>query len=183
MTISVLYVTAEELSKLKPDLARIYPLLVLDGSRLAKWYRSGRYVPLSLDQAVNQTKTMVTIFRNAGVSVARIGLQATQMMDDTSQMIAGPWHPAFGHLVLSALMFDQACEQIGTLLTYREGIGEPGEKKSIVLQVHPRSLSRLQGDRKTNIDRLTQTYPGISFYIERVDSMDIDKVHARILNV
>ena len=174
--------TAEELSELKPDLARIYPLLVLDGSRLAQWYRSGRYVPLSLNQAVNQTKKMVTIFRRAGVSVTRIGLQATPMMDDASQMIAGPWHPAFGHLVLSALMFDQACEQIGTL-RYREVIGEPGEKKSVVLQVHPRSLSRLQGDKKTNIDRLTQAYPGISFHIERVESMDIDKVHARILNV
>ncbi|WP_289021790.1 radical SAM protein [Desulfobacter postgatei] len=175
--------TAKELSELKPDLARIYPLLVLNGSRLAQWYRSGRYVPLSLDQAVTQTKKMVKIFRCSGVSVARIGLQATPMMDDAGQMIAGPWHPAFGHLVLSALMFDQACEQIGAVLTGREGIGESGEKKSVVLQVHPRSLSRLQGDRKTNIDRLTQAYPGICFYIERVDSLDIDKVHARILNV
>ena len=175
--------TAKELSELKPDLARIYPLLVLDGSRLAQWYRSGKYVPLTLDQAVDQTKKMVTIFNRAEVSVARIGLQATQMMDNAGQMIAGPWHPAFGHLVLSALMFDQACEQIGTVLTDQEGIGEPGEKKSVLLQVHPRSLSRLQGDRKTNLDRLAQAYPGISFYIEQVESMDRDKVHARILNV
>lgn len=156
---------------------------MLNGSKLAQWYRSGRYVPLSLDQAVNQTKKIVTIFRRAGISVARIGLQATQMMDDAGQMIAGPWHPAFGHLVLSALMFDQACKQIGTVLTGREGIGESGEKKSVVLQVHPRSLSRLQGDRKSNINRLNQAYPGISFFIEKVESIDINQVHARFLNV
>ncbi len=48
--------TAEELAVLKPDLARIYPLLVLHGSRLAQWYKTGQYAPLSLDQAVNQTK-------------------------------------------------------------------------------------------------------------------------------
>jgi len=173
--------TAEELAELKPDLARIYPLLVLHGSRLAQWYRSGQYVPLSLDQAVDQTKKMVTIFKGAGISVARIGLQATQMMDDADQMIAGPWHPAFGHLVLSALMFDQACEQIDTILAGRERIGTPGEPKSIVLQVNPRSLSRLQGDRKTNLDRLAHTYPGISFIIERVKPLDIDQVHAYIL--
>lgn len=174
--------TAEELAELKPDLTRIYPLLVLHGSKLAQWYRSGRYVPLSLDQAVDQTKKMVTIFRGAGVSVARIGLQATQMMDDADQMIAGPWHPAFGHLVLSALMFDQACEQIDTVLAGREKIGRPGEQKSVVLRVHPRSLSRLQGNRKTNLDRLSQKYPRISFIIERVENLGIDQVHAHIVN-
>lgn len=176
--------TAEALAELGPDLARIYPLLVLDGSRLAQWYRSGRYVPLSLDQAVDQTKKMVMIFRRAGVAVARIGLQATQMMEDAGQMIAGPWHPAFGHLVLSALMFDQACEQIGAVLTGQtgwEGIGKSGGKKSVVLQVNPRSLSRLQGDRKGNLDRLTQRYPGLSFSIERVETLDPDQVHAHIL--
>lgn len=175
--------TAEELAELKPDLARIYPLLVLNGSRLSQWYRDGRYAPLSLDQAVDQTKKMVTIFRDAGVSVARIGLQATQMMDDAGQMIAGPWHPAFGHLVLSALMFDQACEQIDTVLSGqagKKGIGKP-QKKNVVLQVNPRSLSRLQGDRKTNLDRLSRTYPGICFSIERVETLDPDQVHAHIL--
>lgn len=175
--------TAEELAELKPDFARIYPLLVLEGSRLAQWYRAGRYIPLSLEQAVDQTKKMVTIFKCAGVSVARIGLQATEMMDDAGQMIAGPWHPAFGHLVLSALMFDQTCEQIDAILTGQEGIEKPDKKKSVVLQVHPRSLSRLQGNRKTNLDRLAQTYPGLSFIIERVETLDIDQVDAHILNV
>jgi len=33
------------LAGLTPDLARIYPLLVLAGSRLAKWYKTGRYQP------------------------------------------------------------------------------------------------------------------------------------------
>ncbi|WP_020589319.1 elongator complex protein 3 [Desulfobacter curvatus] len=172
--------TAQELAELKPDLARIYPLLVLDGSRLAQWYRLGRYVSLSLDQAVAQTKRVVTIFRDAGVSVARIGLQATQMMEDAGRMIAGPWHPAFGHLVFSALMFDQACDKIDTLLTERGEIKMPGG--DIVLQVHPRSLSRLQGDRKTNLERLAQTYPEVSFIIERVETIGLDQIHAYILN-
>ena len=175
--------TAKTLAELKPDFARIYPLLVLEGSRLAQWYRSGQYAPLSLDQAVEQSKKMVTIFKHAGVSVARIGLQATEMMDDAGRMIAGPWHPAFGHLVLSALMFDQACEQIDAILTGQEGIETPEEKKAIVLQVHPRSLSRLQGNRKANLDRLAQTYPGLSFVIERLETLDIDQVDARLLGM
>ncbi|WP_321419690.1 radical SAM protein [uncultured Desulfobacter sp.] len=172
--------TAQKVAELKPDLARIYPLLVLQGSKLVQWFRTGQYVPLSLDEAVDQTKKVVTIFKNAKISVARIGLQATQMMDDPKQMIGGPWHPAFGHLVLSALMFDQVCEKINTALIKQEGLNQRN-KKTIVLQVHPRSLSRLQGNRKSNITRLAQTYPEVSFVIERVDAMDIDQVHAYIV--
>jgi histone acetyltransferase (RNA polymerase elongator complex component) len=173
--------TAHAIAELKPNLARIYPLLVLHGSKLAQWYRSGRYAPLNLDQAVDQTKKMVTIFKRAGVSVARIGLQSTEMMEDTSQMIAGPWHPAFGHLVLSALMFDQACERINAVLTDQGKLCTSEKRTNIVLQVHPRALSRLQGNRKSNFDRLIQTYPGVSFTIERIDTLDIDQVQAHIL--
>jgi histone acetyltransferase (RNA polymerase elongator complex component) len=173
--------TAQALAELKPNIARIYPLLVLHGSKLAQWYRSGRYTPLNLDQAVDQTKKIVTIFKNAGVCVARIGLQATEMMEDTGQMIAGPWHPAFGHMVLSALMFDQACERINAVLSDLEMVGTSNVKTNIVIQVHPKSLSRLQGNRKSNFDRLIQTYPGVSFNIERVETLDIDQVQAHIL--
>ena len=172
--------TAHMLADLKPDLARIYPLLVLKGSKLAHWHRSGRYVPLSLAQAIDQTKKMVTIFKRADVSVARIGLQATEMMEDANQMIAGPWHPAFGHLVLSALMFDHACAQIDAVLSCRKRGETSNTKTDMVLQVHPRSLSRLQGDRKTNLERLAQTYPGFSFRIERIDTLGMDQVHAYI---
>lgn len=173
--------TAQSIAELKPDLARIYPLLVLRGSKLAQWYRSGRYAPLSLDQAVNQTKKMVAIFKHAGVSVARIGLQATEMMEDSGQMIAGPWHPAFGHLVLSALMLDQACEKIDTILSRWKKADISDEKTTIVLQVHPRSLSRLQGDRKINFETLAHMYPNVLFNIERVDSLGMDQVHAHTL--
>ncbi|WP_321494942.1 radical SAM protein [uncultured Desulfobacter sp.] len=175
--------TARELAELGPDFARIYPLLVLNGSRLAQWYRSGRYVPLSLDQAVDQTKKMVAIFRRAGVSVTRIGLQATQMMDDADQMISGPWHPAFGHLVLSSLMFDQACKKIDRLL---DGLTEknenPEKPRNLVLQVNPKSLSRLQGNRKANLGRLTQRYPKLSFTIERIETLDPEQVDVCIFN-
>lgn len=146
------------LASLKPDLARIYPLLVLNGSKLAQWYKCGEYLPLSLDQAVVQAKEMFKIFDRAGVPVVRMGLQAGEMMDDSEQMLAGPWHPAFGHLVYSAVMFDRACEAIDA-----ERRGKTGEK--ITLKVHPQSLSRLQGNKKENIDRLAARYPDKRFII------------------
>ncbi len=173
--------TAQELAALRPDLARVYPLLVLAGSRLAHWYRSGKYRPLSLDQAVDQAKEMVTIFTRAGVTVTRIGLQATDMMEDSSQMIAGPWHPAFGHLVLSSLMLDRAKEAVDAALDHEGNIRKgprPGQPLSVELQVNPKSLSRLQGNRKTNLARLAEQYPGVVLTIKQNVALAVGQVQA-----
>lgn len=165
--------TARCLGGMSPDLARIYPLLVLAGSKLAHWYASGEYLPLTLDQAVEQTKRMLMVFNGAGVPVIRMGLQAGEMMDDPARMIAGPWHPAFGHLVYSALMFDRACESIDARVT-AEYSGK------LVLGVHPRSLSRLQGNKKANLGRLALRYPGLIISIVGDKALGPDRVVARL---
>lgn len=153
--------TAGTLADLSPDLARIYPVLVLAGSTLARWYETGRYTPLGLEEAVAQVKGMAGIFDRQGIPVVRMGLQASEMMDDPSQVLAGPWHPAFGHLVFSALMFETACEEIDR---YFDRVGKRGVEQ-VALIVHPRSLSRLQGNKKENLEKLAGRYPGLTFSI------------------
>ncbi len=170
-TIDHALATTRVLAGMSPDLARIYPLLVLAGSKLAQWYERGEYLPLTLDQAVEQSKEMLKIFNRAGVPVIRMGLQAGEMMDDPAQMLAGPWHPAFGHLVYSALMFDRACDCI-----------EGNHAKKIELRVHPRSLSRLQGNKRDNFERLTRRYPKITFSIAVDPVLELGQVTARCLN-
>ncbi len=165
--------TARCLGGLSPDLARIYPLLVLAGSKLAHWYARKEYLPLTLDQAVEQTKRMLTVFNRAGVPVIRMGLQAGDMMDDPAQMIAGPWHPAFGHLVYSALMFDRACESIDAQV----GAEYSGR---LELVVHPRSLSRLQGNKKANLGRLAGRYPRLIITIVGDKALAPGRVVARL---
>ncbi|WDP89854.1 MAG: radical SAM protein [Desulfobacter sp.] len=164
--------TAGVLAGLKPDLARIYPLLVLAGSKLARWYASGAYLPLSLEQAVVQVKAMLEIFNGAGVPVIRMGLQAGEMMEDPGQMLAGPWHPAFGHLVHSALMLDRACNAVDTLIREGRGAG------SIQLRVHPKSLSRLQGNKKGNFEKLAARYPGLVLGFSTDASLAPDEITA-----
>ena len=163
--------TCRELAKMKPDLARIYPALVLAGSRLAMWYKEGTYTPLRLDKAVDQVAEMWKVFAGAGVPVTRMGLQASEMLDDPSQVLAGPWHPAFGHLVYSALMYEQACNAVDAL---------PGARplRQVVLEVYPNSLSRLQGNRKANLEKLRRRYPGVAFRIRTDGSVRPGRVNA-----
>ena len=44
--------TIDTVIELKPDFVRIYPALVIKDTPLEDLYRSGRYMPLSLDDAV-----------------------------------------------------------------------------------------------------------------------------------
>ncbi len=143
---------------LSPDFARIYPLMVLKGSLMEKWYVKGLYQPLNLPEAVRLAKEMHGIFQAAGVDVIRMGLQASEMMEDPSMVLAGPWHPAFGHLVFSEILYDSVCEKIDQ---------DPDllNNKALMLMVHPRSVSRLRGNKNFNMKKLSITYPNHEFII------------------
>lgn len=155
---------AGELARMKPDAARIYPVVVLKDTRLADWYGAGDYTPLDLDEAVRLTGRMVRIFTDQGVPVIRMGLAATDGVE--TDILAGPYHPAFGHLVLSDLMFERVIEQI----RQRRSQGP------WTLRVHPRAESRLRGNRNRNLHRLAEAYPGQIFRIETDSAIPLDRV-------
>ena len=79
------------------DVARIHPVLVIRGSRLARAHLEGRYRPLELHQAITTCRAMLEVLEDGGVEVARIGLQARH--DGYGRAIAGPRHPSLRQLV------------------------------------------------------------------------------------
>jgi len=91
---------------LKPDFLRIYPTLVIAGTRLATLYRSGSYTPIPLAEAVRLCKIMLHAALAAEVKVIRIGLQPTRELESSGTVLAGPCHPAFRQLVEAALCYD-----------------------------------------------------------------------------
>jgi histone acetyltransferase (RNA polymerase elongator complex component) len=159
--------TANILAGLLPLTARIYPVLVLENTLLARWYKHGKYHPLDLDQAVDLTGRVYRIFTRAGVRVIRMGLQASGV--DTGGILAGPWHPALGHLVFSRIMFQNVLKMIQTL----EDGQTPG---NIILLVHPFSESRLRGDKNSNMHRLKAAFPRFDFAVVQDPAMAPDQV-------
>ncbi|MBU1195068.1 MAG: radical SAM protein [Proteobacteria bacterium] len=157
------------LAQLEPDFARIYPLMVLKGSLVEKWYRQGEYTPLSLDTAIGQVKQMYGIFSQAGIDVIRMGLQASDFMEDETKVIAGPWHPAFGHLVFSAMMYDLACKKIDA---YRD-LKNTGH---LAIRLHPCSESRFRGNKNSNIINLKKKYPDLDFSIVLDEAVSMNQV-------
>jgi histone acetyltransferase (RNA polymerase elongator complex component) len=98
-----LLATAKKVAQLGPDLIRIYPALVIKGSGLEKLYQDGNYRPLSLSKAIALTGRIKTIFDEHQIPVIRMGLQPSSDLEQ--KVVAGPYHPAFGELVISRNLF------------------------------------------------------------------------------
>jgi histone acetyltransferase (RNA polymerase elongator complex component) len=87
--------------ELKPAFMRIYPAVVIAGTKLAELWKAGCYRPWALDQAVDICADMLQICRFAEMPVIRLGLQHDEFLE--ANLLAGPYHPAFGQLVRSRL--------------------------------------------------------------------------------
>ena len=142
--------TGRSVAELSPDFVRIYPTLVLAGSRLAAWYRDGTYRPLAIDEAVHLAMKLLHLFKRHSIPVIRMGLQHSSDLTDSRTMLAGPYHPAFGHLVHCASFLAAVLAVL-----YRQAEGGGTELR---LTVHPRSVSRMRGLRNANCTRLKEEF-------------------------
>jgi len=141
--------TAHRMSELSPDFVRIYPTVVLAGSPLAVLYKKGKYVPLSLEEGVSITKRAYLVFRNNNIRVIRMGLQATEDLREGISILAGPYHPAFGHLVYSEIFLDNIVD----ILKSKSVLPE-----EITIRVHPASVSKLRGLKNGNIAKIKSLF-------------------------
>ena len=138
--------TLDQVVELKPDFVRIHPTLVLKGAPLEILWRSGGYLPLSLEAAVQWLKKGILKLQNSSLSIARIGLQPTRELQ--RDFLAGPYHPAFRQLVDSAIFFDMAT----SLLRVSQKNGHA------LFFCHPKDISNLRGQKNENILRLKKHF-------------------------
>lgn len=136
----------EDALALNPDLIRIYPALVLAGTGLAVLYESGGFSPLSLKEAVNLSAAMLHRCMRADVPVIRIGLQASDSLQDPGNLISGPYHPAFRQLVESELchaLLNRMFKQI------------PAGTKCMI-RCAPSRVSDVVGQKRANLMRMAE---------------------------
>ncbi len=93
--------TARKIADLEPDCVRIYPTLVMEGTRLMQMYEDGEYIPQSLEDAVKLASDAAELFISRSIEILRISLQTTDGVN--ADTVIGPYHPAFAELVYSEL--------------------------------------------------------------------------------
>lgn len=91
--------TVDRVISLRPHMARLYPALVIRGTELATWYAEKRYRSLGLEEALDLCRDGCLRLEGSGIPVIRIGLLAQPSLLREGEIVAGPWHEAFGFLV------------------------------------------------------------------------------------
>ena len=141
--------SAEKMAELRPDFVRIYPTIVVKNSLLARWYQKGSYTPLSLAEAVDRVKNIYLLFKRYNIRVIRMGLQASEDLANGSTVLAGPYHPSFGHLVYSEIFYEAAQKAIDSIRPLSD---------TITIAVNPRSIPKMRGINNLNIQKLKERY-------------------------
>lgn len=145
--------TAKDLIKLKPKIVRIYPVLVIKGTELEEEYNNGEYMALTVEQAVERSKEAMKLFNKANVEVIRLGLQNTEEISDPttdkSQVVAGPYHPAFRQLVEGSMWYDEIVNEIKKFNT---------KVMKVKIIANPENVNNIIGHKKENIIKLKETY-------------------------
>jgi histone acetyltransferase (RNA polymerase elongator complex component) len=127
--------TVEAVIDLHPDMVRLYPTVVISGTELARWYEEKRYRPLQLDRAIIICQESCFRLESQGIPVIRIGLMSSPSLLREDQIVAGPWHRAFGFLVRSSM-------HQKTIEPY---LPKPGQYKKITIKAPYREIPLVRG--------------------------------------
>ena len=129
--------TASDIVRLGAKETRIYPCIVVKDTELERLYRNKEYIPLSIDDAVEQSATLYEYFTENDVKVLRIGLHTSDDLNGDA-LVAGPYHKNFAEMVFSRVWgrkFDKIDEQTSKIIIevpenqLNHAIGYKGENK------------------------------------------------------
>lgn len=152
--------TAKKIIELAPSTVRIYPTVVLKGTYLAELYLKEEYTPLNADNSAELCAILVPMFENAGIKIIRLGLHSSR--DIKENMLAGGFHDSFGELVKSRIMVNKILEL------------PPADYQ---VYVNPRSVSKLKGNKKSNIYLLIER--GYNIKIITDNGLDVDELRIK----
>lgn len=145
--------TAKDLAKLKPKIIRLYPVLVIKNTELEEEYKNVEYEPVTVNQAVEICKELLYFFEKKKIKVIRIGLQNTDLISNPenveSEVVAGPYHEAFGQLVEDSIWYDKILNEIKKFNT---------KVIKAQIEVNPANVNNVVGHKRGNIEKLKETY-------------------------
>lgn len=160
--------SANKAITLQPDGIRIYPTVVIKDTVLEQLYKEGKYIPLSLEEAVELCSHLYDIFTSNNIPVIRTGLHP---FDDTvaNTIVAGPYHPSFGYLVKSRYCRNKLENKIKNFLENNTNI------QTLAIKLPQNKSAEYYGPHKENIDFLQKVFHTITlqFYAANIQELEI----------
>ena len=149
--------TAKEIVRLGATCTRIYPTLVIKDTELETLYHEGKYVPLTIDEAVTWAKEIIPVFEAAEVKIIRLGLHPSEGLLHGRNLVAGPFHVSFAELVHTATWND--------LL---RPLTETSGNENLSIAVAEGQLNAAVGYGGKNRDMLKQFFHNVKFHCDPV---------------
>lgn len=150
--------TAKRFVELGCSETRIYPTVIIKGTRLEKMYESGEYVPMSFEECINTAADCYGIFTENSVKVLRVGLQNSQKLKESA--VGGFYHDAMGEIV---------CSRVVRRSAERE--------KEALIEYNPRFLSKVLGQKRENIEYFEKT--GIKYDLRSDSTLNGVRVNGK----
>lgn len=142
---------------MKPEVVRIYPSLVIKDTPMEIMYSRGEYIPYTLDEAVEISKTLLNMYEKNKIQVIRIGLQPTDTITEGRDVVGGPFHPAFRELVEGSNYSDKIREKLM-------------KKKEGTVKINSKDLSKLYANKKIYFKKLLEE--GYNIKVETCDDIE-----------
>ena len=150
--------------------ARVYPIVVFEGTPLAEQLRHGAYVPPCPDEMTARAVAVKKIFIAHGVPVIRMGLQSGESLSDPRTALT---------------YYDPAAGERCDAEIYYEGIEEAlqSHKKEdlrggwLLIETAPHTASKVSGIHKENKARLMKKYGFSEITIREMPTVSPYKVH------
>lgn len=138
--------TAEKIAEISPDTVRIYPVVILEKTRLGELYKSGEYVTYSFETAAEICADMLEMFEEKGIKVIKLGLHASETVE--GEMLGGFYHPAFREI----------CEGILFRREIEKRVKSGGD---YIVYAAPNAVSKAAGQKKCNVKYFSEKGTGI----------------------
>ncbi len=135
--------TAQKIIDLAPETVRIYPTVVLKGTRLYELMKSGDFIPKGIDETAELCARLIPMFENAGIKVIRVGLHSGGEVE--KDFAGGAYHPALRELCEGRIYYNNALNELKKL-----------EKGNYILCVNPKEISKMTGQKKQNLIELRE---------------------------
>lgn len=151
--------TAQKIIAMKPHTTRIYPTVIMKDTELETMYYKGIYQPLSLDEGIAWTSQILPLFYEAGITVLRVGLQASEEVDLGKGIVAGPYHPAFRQLVEEKMLNEFVLK-----------IYEENGKKPLIIYANQKMYQSLIGHKRKYLNHIKEQ--GIPIQFKRISGAE-----------
>lgn len=151
--------SAKETVNIAPQIARLYPTVILPETALFDMYKDGSYTPMTEDDAVVRTAAMYKLLDDAGIQIIRVGLKSSDIINAEEDGAAGDtFHPAFRQLVEGLIARDQIEDQLTQLKMLKQPTSQNLTGQCMFVSTE-KSRNTLFGHKSANRKYFAQKYP------------------------